>query len=200
LSLDEGALAHDERMPKSVRFVAAWFLAGIVAVAVASVGVSMVGHEVIGSRPAPLSADQVSEELAATDGSPDATTTSTTSTTSTTAPERTSTSTVPPATGGGPGTTVAPPVSQPGGSPTTTVAPPPPATTKTYDLVGGTATLRFSASGVTVVVATPNAGFSVKSGQSHGNGVQLEFESDDHRSRVDAWWDGGPQDEVREED
>jgi hypothetical protein len=195
LSLDQSGTAHDGHMPKPVWFVAAWFAAGVVAVAVASVGVSMVGHQVIGSRPAPLSAAQVSEELAATEASPDGTGTTTSSTTTTTSPE----GPPPPAATGGPGTTVTPPPTQPGASPTT-VAPPAQPTTKTYDLVGGTATLRFSPSGVTVVVATPNAGFSVDVGQSHGNGVQLEFESDDHRSRVDAWWDGGPQDEVREDD
>ena len=67
-------------------------------------------------------------------------------------------------------------------------------------MVGGTATLRFSAAGVTVLTATPKPGFSVDTSSTHGNGVRVEFESDDHRSRVDAWWDGGPQDEVREDD
>jgi hypothetical protein len=28
--------------------------------------------------------------------------------------------------------------------------------------------------------------------------VKVEFESDGHESRVDAWWDGGPQVERRE--
>ena len=64
--------------------------------------------------------------------------------------------------------------------------------TRSYDLVGGTATLRFSPSGVTVVVATPGAGFTVDIGESHGGGARVEFESDDHRSRLDGWWDGGP--------
>jgi hypothetical protein len=70
----------------------------------------------------------------------------------------------------------------------------------TYNLVGGTATLRFSASGVTVVAAVPNAGFSAAVSQTHGTGKRVEFESDDHRSRVEGWWDGGAQDEVREDD
>ena len=60
------------------------------------------------------------------------------------------------------------------------------------------ATLRFSPAGVEVVGATPNEGFSVDSEPEHGNGVKVEFESDAHDSRIDAWWDGGPQVERRE--
>lgn len=174
-------------MRKTVTYVAAWFLAGVAAVALASLGVSMVSRQVTSSRPAPLSADQVREELASTGDGPGA------GVTTTTAPPG-------PTTTAGPGTTST--TTGGGGVTTTTAAPPPPAaaTTRTYDLVGGTATLRFSAEGVTVVVATPKAGFSVDVSESHGDGARVELERDDHRSRVDAWWDGGPQDEVREED
>jgi hypothetical protein len=64
---------------------------------------------------------------------------------------------------------------------------------------GGVVTLSFSPAGVDVVGATPNEGFTVDSEPEHGNGVKVEFESDAHRSRVDAWWDGGPQVERRED-
>jgi hypothetical protein len=63
---------------------------------------------------------------------------------------------------------------------------------------GGVVTLSFSPAGVDVVGATPNEGFTVDSEPEHGNGVKVEFESDGHESRVDAWWDGGPQVERRE--
>lgn len=194
-------------MRKTVPYVAAWFVAGVAAVAVASLGVSMVGRQVTGSRPAPLSAEQVREELASTGDEPgagDTTTTAPPGPTVTAGPATTSTTT-----GGGGSPTTAPtaggasgPGSPDGVTTTTTAAPPPPAaaTTRTYKLVGGTATLRFSAERVTVVVATPKAGFSVDVSESHGDGARVEFEGEDHRSRVDAWWDGGPQDEVREED
>ncbi|HET6662862.1 MAG TPA: hypothetical protein VFG94_01330 [Acidimicrobiales bacterium] len=95
-------------------------------------------------------------------------------------------------------TTTAPP----GGTTTTTSATPPAdaaATTRTYRMVGGVVTLSFSPSGVEVVGATPNEGFSVDSEPEHGNGVRVEFKSDAHKSRVDAWWDGGPQVERRED-
>ena len=49
-------------------------------------------------------------------------------------------------------------------------------------------------------MATPKPGFTVDIGDSHDGGVRVEFENDDHRSRLDGWWDGGPQDEVREDE
>jgi hypothetical protein len=183
-------------MRKTLLYLAAWFVAGVVAVSLASAGVSMVGDQVTdSSRKAPLSAEQVHEELAADNAS------------TTTAPP----SVAPMTTTEGPTTTVAAGGTLSGGSPgpseggagtTSTTAPPPPppsASTKTYNLVGGTATLRFSAAGVTVLAAVPNAGFSVKVSAAHDNGARVEFEGADHRSRVDAWWDGAPRDEVREE-
>lgn len=68
--------------------------------------------------------------------------------------------------------------------------------TRTYALVGGTVSLRFEPSGVTVAFANPAGGFDVEVEEEHGNGVRVEFESESHRSRVTGWWDGGPRDEV----
>jgi hypothetical protein len=94
-------------------------------------------------------------------------------------------------------TTIVPPA----GGTTTTAAPPADAsaTTQTYRMEGGVVTLRFSPSGVAVVAASPNEGFDVDSEPEHANGVKVEFESDAHESRIDAWWDGGPQVERRED-
>lgn len=80
-------------------------------------------------------------------------------------------------------------------------APPPPspaATTQTFALTGGTAAISFSASGVEVLWATPNPGFSVEI-EPGSPGIKVEFRADHHRSRVDAWWFEGPQHSVREE-
>ncbi len=165
--------------------VGAWLLVGAAAVGATTVAVRMVGDQVTGSRPAPLSATQVREELAA----------QVTSTTSATGAGGESTTTAPTTTAPSPVTTGPPPSTV---APATT-APAAPAEVRTYQLVGGTASLRFSAAGVEVVSATPNAGFGVEVEPEHGNGVQVEFESEGHRSRVDGWWAGGPQDEVREE-
>lgn len=197
MSRDQAEAAQDGRVRRTVPYIAAWFAAGVAAVVVAGAGVSFVTSQVTdSSRPAPLSADQVREELgsAAVDGTSTSTSTSTTLATSTSTTAPGGTTTVPT---GSPTTVVSPNTTTP------TTAPPPvgPApSTRTYDLVGGTATLRFSSAGVTVVSATPAPGFSVDVNESHDNGRRVEFESDSHRSRVDAWWDAGPQDEVREDD
>jgi hypothetical protein len=194
LDRDQPAAAQDGRVRKTVPYLAAWFLAGAVAVGVASAGVSIVGEQVTDSRQAPLSAEQV-RELAADAGA----------TTTTTEPAAVTTTTVPspvarPDDRGGDDGGAPPPIV--GGTTSTTaatVAPPVSASTKTYNLVGGTVTLRFSPAGVTVLAAVPNAGFSVDISETHGTGARVELEREDHGSRVDAWWDAGPQDEVRED-
>ncbi len=174
-------------MRRTALYFAAWFAAGVTAVLLAGAGLGMVGQQVSGSRPAPLSAEQVREELPAT-SSTSSTTSTTASTTPTTAPATTSTTagTTDGGTDGSPSTTTTAPAAAP--------------TTRSYEMVGGTATVRFSAGAVTLVAATPKAGFTVDVGEGHSNGVRVEFEDEDHESRLDAWWDGGPQDEVREED
>ncbi len=83
-------------------------------------------------------------------------------------------------------------------TPTTTTPPAPAATTQTFSLTGGTAAISFSSSGVKVLWATPNPGFEVKI-EPESPGVKVEFRADHHRSRVDAWWSGGPQSSLREE-
>lgn len=75
----------------------------------------------------------------------------------------------------------------------------PGAETRTYNLKGGTAALRFAPGGVEVVFANPAPGYRVEVEPEHGNGVKVEFDSDAHESRVDGWWDGGPVERVREE-
>lgn len=181
---------------KTIIYVVAWFAAGVGAVALATAGVSMVGNQVTDSRPSPLSADEVRSQLAA-DSAAEATRTEspttslpagavTTTTPTTDGPTATTASSRP--TGSGPPTTA---------TPTTTTQPAP--VTRTYMLIGGTATLRFTASGVTVVDATPNGGYSVVVEPTHDTGIRVEFRSDEHRSRVEGWWDGGPRDETSEE-
>jgi hypothetical protein len=167
---------------RSFTFVVLWLLAGAAATTVAWLGVSSVSDELAGSasHPDPLSAEEIQAEVAA----------GASTTTTVTPPTQTTTTTV---LDGGTTTT------EPGVPATTTTTPPPvTATTRSYDLVGGTVTLRFSPAGVTVVVATPAPGFDVEFGDSHDTGKKVEFESEGHKSQVEGWWDGGPQDEVRE--
>jgi hypothetical protein len=208
---------------KIALYIAAWLAAGAGAVTLATGGVSMVGNQVTGSRPAPLSADDVRIELEG-GGDPDhraaepATTiavapTTTVAPTDVTTPDgqAPTTTSVPPAPSSGPAprtnlpgaTTTTTVVATPGAGATTTTTTTPPSNvqTRTYNLIGGTATLRFSPDGVNVVVASPNSGFSVQVEPSHeGAGVQVEFSSEGHQSQVEGWWDGGPVDEVEESD
>jgi hypothetical protein len=72
------------------------------------------------------------------------------------------------------------------------------ATTQTFSLVGGTAAVSFSPSGVQVLWATAKPGFDVNI-QPESPGFKVEFRSEDHRSRLDVWWSGGPQHTVREQ-
>lgn len=190
-------------MRRAVTIVVLWLAAGLGAIALTTAAVSMVGNKVTGSRPASLSADQVRDELTSASRS-----TTTVVPGQGSGPGATTLEPMPATqTGSGAGTTstTRPPVhSQPGtksgddGSPSTTAAPAPAATVRTYSLVGGTATLQFSPSGVTVQDATPKPGFSVSVENEDANGVRVVFRSDTHESRVDGWWDGGPQDRVRE--
>lgn len=185
-------------MRRSVLLVAAWLGAGAAAVVLATAGVSMVGNQVTGSRPSPLSADEVRRELEASEPSSTAT--------GSTDPSTTTTSLATPA---GADATTSTTVrsgtvtTRPGTSPTT--APPAATTTtaepvelRTYSLVGGTATLRFAPSGVSLVDAVPAAGFSTEIEPTHTNGIRVEFENEGHRSRVEGWWDGGPRDATEE--
>lgn len=188
--------------------VLGWLLAAAAALAVASWGVALVGSSVTDRRPAPLTASQVDERL---DELATSTSSSSTSVPSSPVPgaddESTSTSTPGAPDGDRSTTSVAPPTATTAGSSPATTPPPAapsttdaPAETRTYSLEGGTATLRFEPGRVTVVFANPAQGFDVEVEPEHVNGVKVEFESETHRSRVDGWWDGGPQDRVSERD
>jgi hypothetical protein len=80
----------------------------------------------------------------------------------------------------------------------------PPAATveevRAYTLVGGRATLRFEPGAVSVVVAEPAQGFTVDVEGSGTAEVTVEFENDDHRSRLRGSWEDGPRDRVEEDD
>ena len=203
-------------MRKTLPYLGVWIVAGLLAVTLARVGVSMVTERVTVDRPAPLSATQVRDKRTRATETPltDELTTTTIGSNpvdpaspieNPSDPSTSDPSTSDPSpSGGSPTATSAPPTGNSGTGPNGPAPTGPAVTTasvtRTYDLVGGTVTLRFTSAQVTVLTATPKAGFSVDIDETHENGTRVEFESEDHRSRVDAWWDGGPQDEVREED
>jgi hypothetical protein len=129
-----------------------------------------VTDEVTDNRPAALAASDVQERLDAGSGADGATTTA----------------------GPASSTTTAPPAST-----TTSVVP---SESHTYHLTGGTTTIRFSPTEVRATMTSPNLGFSVKKSEGDGTSWRVEFESDDHRSRIDATWDNGPQVRPREDE
>ena len=59
--------------------------------------------------------------------------------------------------------------------------------------------MHFSAANVTVVLATPNAGYTTKVDQRGATAVRIEFQGSQHRSRIEVWWDNGPNHDVRED-
>lgn len=194
-------------MSKILAFVAAWFVAAAVALAVAWQGVAIVTDQVTEQRPAPLSAGEIKaagKSEAASPSSMPASSVPTPSPSSVPTQAAAPSTTVRPSS---PTTTVRAEDRTPTSSvatvpstTTTTASAPASSVTRTYTLVGGSASLKFSPSGVTVNWANPNPGFDVKVEPENGNGVKVEFESSSHRSRVDGWWADGPQDRVREED
>ncbi len=159
--------------------VVGWMAATLVAVGIAYGGVNAVAGRVVDPLP-PTLALPPGDTAAAVTPSPSSAPSPTPSVTST--PSASPTTSAPPDAPD----TEAPPV-QP--APETT-------TTRSYVLVGGTVTLRFEPDRVTVVAAEPAQGFRL---EVEGNGtaeVRVEFEGEDHRSRLRGRWDGGPEDRI----
>ena len=197
----------------------AWLAAAIVAAVVPWQGVGLIGDQVTDHRDGRLTAAQIDAALAEAErgGIPIPPTTTTLpptgdSSVAGTTPQATTaagagaggigTGTTPgrsttpsrgtaPATGSNTG-------SGSGGQPSpASSAPAPAAVVKNYTVAGGTASISFAPDDVKVLWATPAPGFTVSS-EPEGPGIRVEFESSNARSRIDAWWDGGPQDRVDE--
>jgi hypothetical protein len=73
------------------------------------------------------------------------------------------------------------------------------ARTRTFEAVGGTATVRFSPAGVEVLGAVPAAGFATEVEAEDDGSIRVDFESEQHRSRLKVWWRDGPRHEVEEQ-
>ena len=154
-------------MRRTLTLGVAWIAAAVTATAIAWQGVRLAGDQVTDDRPASLTAAEV--EAAVAEGA--------STTGSTVAP---SSSTTTPADGTSPSTTATAPAG-------------PAPETRTYALTGGTVALHFAPSGVTVAFATPAPGYQVRSEPTEGGGWRVEFDGPAGRSRVEGWWDGGPQ-------
>lgn len=180
-------------MPRPLAVVLGWVAATAAAVAVAYAAVSTVAGGVVEPLPATLG------QSPSVDGAPSGTA----STEATTGSPTPSTSpSASPSASPRPGTSPSPAVA-PSARPTAAPSsPPPPAASevRSHALVGGTATLRYEPGRITVLSAEPAQGFTV---QIEGNGtaeVRVEFDGDDHRSRLRASWEGGPRARIDEDD
>ena len=83
-----------------------------------------------------------------------------------------------------------------------TPAPPPTVTTRTFALVGGTATFSCTGDAIALVSAVPNAGFGAETEREDGGTeIKVRFENDAHRSEIRAGCAGGQvvAEEIREE-
>lgn len=83
-----------------------------------------------------------------------------------------------------------------------TPAPAPTVTTRTFALVGGTATFSCTGNAIALVSAVPNAGFGVETEREDGGTeIKVRFENDAHRSEIRAGCSGGQvvAEEIREE-
>jgi hypothetical protein len=195
-------------MNRTLMLVLGWLAATLVAVGVAWGGVQMVSGRVV--RPLPLTALTTSPGPSPTVGSetprpspssPSPTRTAepgdSASPSPLTGPSETSAppTSAPPATPDGTGTTTAP--TSPVSSPEQTPAAEP--EVRSYELVGGSVTLRFEPGAVTIVKAVPRSGFRLKMEGSGSNEATVEFEGEEHHSKVKGWWENGPRDRVEED-
>ena len=208
---------------KAVTLVLLWLLASAAAIGVAWSGVGVLDDDLVAPAPAVVIAEGevglISEslddaDLAASGGrstleatGQSMSTTTSTSTTATTAETAATPSIATTATTSG--TTNSATTRASASSSASTSATSMPATTtattpqpeqfetKTFPLVGGVTSIRFSPSETKVLWATPNPGFEVRI-EPESDGVKVEFRSDDHRSRLDAWWENGPRHEIQE--
>lgn len=177
-------------MPRPIGLALLWLVATATAVALAWGAVQLV-------------ADRVAEQPP---GGPLARLSSVTPTPAVTSPAPTPSGGT--ATPTGPSTTIPPAAT----TPPQATTPPPPSTpdatapaaepvTRSYTLVGGTVVVRFSPTRVEVLSASPNPGFTLEPLDRKGPlEVRVEFNSEDHRSRLRVSWDGGPRAEIDEDE
>jgi hypothetical protein len=168
-------------------FGLAWLAAAVTASVIAWQGVSLIGAQVTDSRPETLSAGDIEAELAEPASPTDGPTGADGGTTATASTAATGTD-------------------DPNGTaPTGTATTAPPTTaatveTQTVRMTGGTAAFEFSDGSVRLLYASPNPGYRWERKDSDNGGVRVEFKGDEGTSRVEAWWDGGPQIERDEND
>ncbi|MDJ0499193.1 MAG: hypothetical protein QNJ89_15270 [Acidimicrobiia bacterium] len=194
-------------MRKYLGIGAAWLGATVLSVLIASAAVAGIRDRVVETpvaigAPTSTTTTVVGEATTSTEA-PSTTvavpSTTTSSTATTTLPSETpavtvtapseSTTTTPPA---------PPPTTTTAAPPTTTTTTTPPTTTttapisySTHDLIGGTVVLASGNGQVNLVSATPRPGFSVEAEHTGPDEVEVKFESNDHKSELEAYFRDG---------
>lgn len=169
-------------MPRPVVLALTWVAATVAAIALAWAGVSLVADQVV----QPVRPSTVTEALAASPSptpSPVVTPAPTTSSSPSSEATPTATPSAAPASDdrgeGGQGEAVV----------------------RTHQLVGGRVTIEYTADAVRILVpAEPADGFRVEVDRRGPTELRIEFTSETHRSRLDAWWDGGARFEIDEDE
>ena len=196
------AAGHDDPVHPLVKLALAWLVTTGLAVTLGVVAVGVVTDSVTQDRPDRLSAIGVRNALTAVESPGGATTTATAG------PGRPAATAPSGPAATGPRVTTSPPTSpgptSPATTPTTTTATTTPGATfpppedRTYQLVGGTVGVRFENGGAWLLWATPKPGFSVETSGGGSDQVDVRFRGEDHESRLEAFWDNGPQADVEE--
>lgn len=182
-------------MRRTGLLIAGWALATLLALILGLQAVSAISDSVTSNRKATLSPVSVKAAL-------DRSTSSTESSSSSSSDESTSSSSSSDDHGG-----QQPEASQSGaqssssndGQGSLASTEPAPPEDRTYQLVGGSAGVRFENGAAHLLWATPNSGYSVES-SGDASTVDVRFRSDSHESRLKAFWDDGPQEEIDDND
>ena len=184
----------DNRRMKRLGIVVAWAAATFLTAMVAWSAVNLAGDQVSDRPVLPLSPAEVEALPVAptTQPNPLPATTAPVATTTAAAAPATTTTTAPPSTTT---SSVAPPSStstttSTSSTTTTTTTTVPAAETSVYQLVGGVVSIESAPGAVSLLSASPNAGFSVEVKSRGPGAVEVEFESSGHESTLTATWDG----------
>jgi hypothetical protein len=195
-------------MRRTGLLIGGWALATVLALVLGLQGVRSVSDSVTGHRPAPLSASSVKAALQSAGPQPPPT-----STTESLPVEPPPSSAFSSAVANSSSSSPSSSASNPGPAPDTESSGShgnddeasssdnhtSPRQDATYQLVGGTVGVRFENGGAHLLWATPNSGFTAQN-RSGASAVDVRFRSDNHESRLRAFWDGGPQNEIEEKD
>jgi cytoskeletal protein RodZ len=206
--------------------IAGWALATVLALLLGLQSVSAISNSVTNHRKASLSPASVKAALNRSTSSPSSSSSS--ESTESSDPASSSESTPPPAPAsassssedGGPASTGPGVVDEHSNPPTengsqgegassdssaqehdssSSTSPAPAPEDRTYQLVGGSVGVHFENGAARLLWATPNTGFSVES-SGPGSQVDVRFLSDSHESRLRAFWENGPGQEIEEDD